>query len=207
MGDHRIDLDLPVHVPVDDLGDVSAAPRTAERRALPDAAGDELKRPGGYLLAGFRNPDDDRDAPAAMTGFERLAHHAGIAGTVEGVVGAAVGQSDQMLDDVAADLGRVDEVGHPEAAAPVFLGIVEIDPDDLVGAHHLGALDDVEADPAESEYHHVGARRYLGGVDHRTHTCGDAASDVAALVKRRVFANLCYRDFRQHGEVGKCRAA
>jgi hypothetical protein len=39
MGDHRIDLDLSVHVPVDDFGNIGAAARTAERRALPDAAG------------------------------------------------------------------------------------------------------------------------------------------------------------------------
>jgi hypothetical protein len=34
--DHRIDLDLAFHVPVDDLGDVGAAARAAEGRALPD---------------------------------------------------------------------------------------------------------------------------------------------------------------------------
>src|SRR3954464_2186372 len=166
MGDHRIDLDLSVHVPVDNFGNVGAAARTAERRALPDAAGHQLERPGRDLLAGFRDPDNDRHAPAAMAGLERLAHHAGIAGTVEGVIGTAVGQSDQMLDDVAADLGRIDEVGHAEAAAPVFLGVVEIDTDDLVRADHLGALDDVEPDSAEPEHHHVGARGDLGGIHH-----------------------------------------
>src|SRR5882724_2399169 len=207
MGDHRIDLDLSVHVPVDDFGNVGAAARTAERRAFPDAAGHQLKRPGGDLLAGFRDSDDDRDSPAAMAGFERLTHHAGIAGAVEGVIGAAVGQSNQMLNDVAADLGRIDEVSHAEAAAPVFLGVVEIDADDLVGAHHLGALDDVEPDPAKPEYHDVGARRYLGGIDHRADAGRHAASDIAALVEWRVFADLGYRNFRQHGEVGKRRAA
>src|SRR5665213_3591078 len=77
VGDHRIDLDLAVHVPVDDLRDVGAAARAAERRALPDPAGDQLERARRDFLAGFRHPDHDRHAPAAMTGFQRLAHHRG----------------------------------------------------------------------------------------------------------------------------------
>ena len=111
------------------------------------------------FLAGFRHADDDRYAPAAMAGFQRLAHHGGVAGAVEGVVGAAVGQRDQMRDDIAVDLFRIDEMGHAEAAAPFFLGIVDVDADDLVGAHHLRALDDVEADAAEAEHDDIGARR------------------------------------------------
>ena len=53
VGDHRVDLDLAVHVPVDDLRHVGAARGAAERGALPDAAGDQLERPGGDLLAGL----------------------------------------------------------------------------------------------------------------------------------------------------------
>ena len=34
VGDHRIDLDLAVHVPVDDLRHVGAAARAAEGRAI-----------------------------------------------------------------------------------------------------------------------------------------------------------------------------
>src|ERR1700745_2473028 len=84
MGNHRIDLDLPGHVPVDDLRNIGSAAGAAECGAFPDPAGHELEWPGGDLLAGFRHPDHDRDAPAAMTGFQRLAHHGGIAGAVEG---------------------------------------------------------------------------------------------------------------------------
>src|SRR3954465_4089263 len=46
MGDHRIDLDFPVHVPVHDLRHVGPAACAAKCRALPDAAGDELEWPG-----------------------------------------------------------------------------------------------------------------------------------------------------------------
>src|SRR5712672_4203353 len=205
--DHRIDLDLSVHVPVDDFRHVGAAARAAERRAFPDPPGHELERPGCNFLAGFGDPDHHGDAPTAVAGLQCLAHHGGIAGAVEGVVGAAVGEPDQMRDDVATDLRRIDEMGHAEAAAPFLLGIVKIDPDDLVGAHHPAALNDVEPDPAKPEHHHVGARRDLGGVDHSTDARRHAAADVAALVERRVLADLGDGDFRQHGKVRESRAS
>ncbi len=98
-------------------------------------------------------------------------------------------------------------MGHAEAAAPFLLGIVEIDADDLVGAHHPRALDDIEADAAETEHDHVRTRRDLGGVDHRADAGGHAAADVTALVERRVLADLGHRDLRQHGEIREGRAA
>src|SRR5262249_44147246 len=80
VGDHRIDLDLSVHVPVDDFRHIRAAARAAKSGALPDAAGHELERPRGDFLAGLRDPDNDRDAPAAVARFERLPHDGGVAG-------------------------------------------------------------------------------------------------------------------------------
>src|SRR3546814_16203478 len=77
--DHRVDGDLAVHIPVDDLRDVGASPGAAEGRALPDAAGDELERACGDFLAGFGDADDDAIAPAAMAAFETGPHHLGIA--------------------------------------------------------------------------------------------------------------------------------
>src|SRR5689334_21300429 len=104
MGDHRIDLDLSVHVPVDDLRHVSAPARAAERGAFPDAAGHQLERPGGDLPAGLGDADDDGGAPATVAAFQRLAHHRDVAGAVEGKVGTAVGEPNQVLDDIAGDL-------------------------------------------------------------------------------------------------------
>src|SRR5437868_5214655 len=83
VGDHRVDLDLAVHVPVDDLRHVGTASCAAECGTLPHAAGDELKRPGGNLRAGRRHADDHAHAPAAMACFQRLAHHGDVAGAVE----------------------------------------------------------------------------------------------------------------------------
>src|SRR5262245_60201990 len=207
MGDHRIDLNLSVHVPVDDLRYIGAAARAAECGALPDPAGHQLEGTGGDFPAGLRDADDDGNSPAAVAAFQRLAHDRDVAGAVEGVVGPAVSQGDEMRDDVAGNLLRIDEMGHAELAAPFFLGIVDVDTDDLVGADHLGALDDVEADAAEAEHHDVGPRRDLGGVDDGADASRDAAADVAALVERGVLADLRHRDLRQHGEVREGRAA
>ena len=98
-------------------------------------------------------------------------------------------------------------MGHAELAAPIFLGIVDVDADDLVGAGHPGALDDVEPDAAEAEHDDVGARRDLGGVDDGADAGRDAAADVAALVERGVLADLRHRDLRQHREIREGRAA
>ena len=43
VGDHRIDVDLAVHVPIDDFRHVGAAARAAEGRALPRPPGDQLE--------------------------------------------------------------------------------------------------------------------------------------------------------------------
>ena len=45
--------------------------------------------------------DDDRLAPSRVAAFQRLAHHLDVADALEAVVGAAVGQVDQMGDQVA----------------------------------------------------------------------------------------------------------
>jgi hypothetical protein len=86
--------------------------------------------------------DDDAAAPALVRAFERLAHHLGVADALEAVVGAAVGQLHDGIDDVFGGL-RVDEVCHAELAGHGFALGVQVDADDLVGAHHLGALDRV----------------------------------------------------------------
>src|SRR3954468_12731632 len=75
VSDHRVDRDLAVHIPVDDLRNVGASLRAAERGAAPVAAGDELEGAGGDLPPCFGDADDDRRAPAAMAGLERGAHH------------------------------------------------------------------------------------------------------------------------------------
>src|SRR3546814_4475779 len=87
--------------------------------------------------------------------------------------------SDWSSDVCSSDLLLgIDEVGHAELLAQRLSGRVEVDADDLVGTHHAGALDHVEADAAEPEHHHVGPRLHLGGVHHRADPRGHPAADV-----------------------------
>ena len=60
VGNHRIDLDLPVHIPIDDLGNIGAALRPAKGGAPPVAPGHQLERAGLDGLARFGDTDDDR---------------------------------------------------------------------------------------------------------------------------------------------------
>src|SRR5580704_19587872 len=89
VGDHRVDFDLFLHVPIDDLRHVGAAAGAAEGGAAPDPAGDQLERPGGDLLARASDADDDALAPAAMAALQRHAHEMDVADAFESVVGAA----------------------------------------------------------------------------------------------------------------------
>src|SRR6185437_6511653 len=108
------------------------------------------------LLSGLGDSDDDARAPAAMAAYERGAHHLGIARAVEAVIRAAVRDLDHLFDDRLPVLsGRIDEVGHAELSAPLFLAGVDVDADDAVRTHQLRPPDHVEADPAESEHHDV----------------------------------------------------
>src|SRR5450631_666937 len=117
MRDEIVDVDLAVHVPIDDLRYIGAAACTAERGALPHAPCNQLKWTSRDLLAGARNTDDHRDSPAAMAALERLAHQIHIANTFEAVVGAAIGECHEVSHQIAANFLRVDEVRHAE-----FLG-------------------------------------------------------------------------------------
>src|SRR3546814_10195836 len=90
VGNQVVNIDLAVHIPVDDLGHVSPAPRAAKGAPLPYAAGDELERPGGNFLASFGNTDDDAFTPASMAAFRRLAHDFRIAGAIETVLRASI---------------------------------------------------------------------------------------------------------------------
>src|SRR3546814_10170048 len=63
-----------------------------------------------------------------MAAFERGAHHLGVAGRVETVVGATVGQFDHLRDRLLARQAlRIEEMRHPELAAPCLAVGVDVD--------------------------------------------------------------------------------
>ncbi len=68
-------------------------------------------------------------------------------------------------------------------------------------------MNHVQANAAQTKDNRAAADLDLGGIDHSTDARRDAATDIANLVKRRVFADLGQRDFRHNRVVGKGRAA
>src|SRR4051812_22690545 len=207
MRDQIVYVDFAVHVPIDNFRHVAPALRAAERRALPHAAGHELERPRFNFLPRARNADDHRHAPALVAAFERLAHDLDVAYAFKAVVGAAFRQIDEVSHKVALDFFWIHEMRHAEFLGERLARCVEIDTDNHVGAGKPRALDDVQADAAETEYDDIGAGLDLRRVDHRANAGGDAAADVAHLVEGRVFANFSERDFGHDRVVRKRRRA
>ena len=100
---------------------------------------------------------------------------------------AALGQVDEIGDQVAADFARIDEMRHAEPLAPRLLGVgLRSTPTIMSAPAMRSALDHVEADAAEAEDDDVRARLDLGRVDDGADAGGDAAADVADLVEGRV---------------------
>src|SRR5438445_5438395 len=186
--DQVVDVDLAIHVPVDDLRHVAPALGAAGRGAFPCTAGDELEAARLDLLARARDADDHRHAPALVAAFERLAHDIDVADAFEAVVGAALGQIYQVRDQLGAGFFRIDEMRDAEFLSERLARRIGIHADDHVGAGHARALHDVQPDAAQAEYHDVRARLDLGGVDHRADAGGHAAAELAHLVERRVLA-------------------
>src|SRR5947199_3440511 len=99
--DQIVDVDLVLHVPVDDLRDVGTAARPSESGALPHPSGDELERTRLDLLSGPGDADDGGDAPAPVAALEGLTHELHVADALEAVVGAAFGDLDEVADEIA----------------------------------------------------------------------------------------------------------
>src|SRR5690242_436016 len=122
MGDHRVNLDSSVHVPVDNFRHIGAAASAAKSGASPHPAGHQLERTRGNFLPGAGNAD----SPAAMTAFERGPHQIYVTDTFESIirptdlVGAAFGHIDEMRNEFASDLRRINEMRHAEALSHAF---------------------------------------------------------------------------------------
>lgn len=142
------------------------------------------------FLSGGRDADDDALAPALMAGLERRPHDADVASAVKGVVAAAISHLNQLLlDALLAQLGRVDKVRGAKLLAPLLLGVVDIDDDDLGGPVSDAALHDAQADAAGAEDSHVGPLLYAavaGRDDGRAVARRDAAAEQAGAVHGRL---------------------
>src|SRR5690606_18219412 len=113
VGDQVVDVDLPIHEPVHDLGYVGSSSCATEGTAAPYPAGNQLERAGGNFLTGASDTNDDGLTPTLVSRLQCLAHGLHVADALEGVVGATVGNVHNGFYHVVHFLG-VDEVGHTE---------------------------------------------------------------------------------------------
>lgn len=122
-----------------------------------------------------------------MARLEGSAHHTDVTSAIEGVVTAAVGHLNQLVLDglPLLQLGRVYKVRGAKLLGPLFLGVVDVDDDDLAGLILDGALDDGQTDAAGAEDGDVGALldATLAGRDGGGAVAGgDAAAEQAGAV-------------------------
>src|ERR1700728_2555371 len=126
VGDHGIDFDLSLHVPIDDFRHVRTAARAAEGGAAPHSPGDQLKRPCRDFLTSAGNADNNALAPTAVAALQRRAHQIDVADAFERVIGAAdligaaFGHVDEMRHEITADVFRIDEMRHAKSSAQAF---------------------------------------------------------------------------------------
>ena len=81
VGNHRVDIDLAIHIPIDNFRHIGSATRTTKSGATPASSSHQLERAGAYFLTRTRNADDDRFTPSFMRTFKRLTHNFDIADT------------------------------------------------------------------------------------------------------------------------------
>lgn len=211
MGNELVNLEVSPEIVVHKTRELRAALDATERAALPYATSDELEGPGGDLLAGSGDTDDDGFSPALVAGLECGAHNVDVARAVECVVAAAVGHLDELfLDALLAEFGRVDKVGCAELLGPGIFCVVDVDDDDLAGLVLGCSLDDGQADAASAEDGNIGAfldTSPTSGDDGGTVTGCDTAAEQAGAVHWGLFCDGDDGDVRYDGVLRECGCA
>ena len=203
VGNHWIDFDFAIHVPVHNFWHISTTLRTTEGSPAPIAAGDELEWASGNFLTSTSNADDDGCTPTLVTAFKRIAHDVYIADTFERIIRATFGKVNDVWNEIAFNFVRVDEMRHAKFFAPGFSVVVYVNADNHVGTCKACTLNDVEANTAETEDYHIVTGLNLGSIDYRANPCGYATSNIANAFKRRILAYFCQRNFRYYCMIGK----
>ena len=91
VGDHLVDIDFPLHVPVDDLRDVCSTSCTTECGTAPRPPGHQLERSRGNFLACAGHTNDAALPPTLVTALKRLAHNIHVADALKTVINTATG--------------------------------------------------------------------------------------------------------------------
>src|SRR5690606_37163268 len=139
----------------------------------------------------------------SIAALQGLAHDLGIAYALERVVGAAISQLNDAVDDIFNVVG-IDVVRHAELACHGFALGIQVYTYDVVGPNHFGALNHVKPYASQPKHHHIGACLDFGGEHHGSQPCCNAAAYVADLVEGCIVVYLGQRNFGNHNVVGKC---
>ncbi|KAG1535609.1 hypothetical protein G6F50_015263 [Rhizopus delemar] len=159
VGDERRQFDIALHRVLDHAGQLAATLHAAEGGAHPLAAGHQLERTGGDLLARTGHAAHHALAPATVRAFQRRAHHVDVADAFKAVVHAPGGHfNDDLLDGLVVVL-RVDAVGSAELAGQLELGRIGIHRDDAAGLGLARTLDHRQAAAADAAPRPPGAGR------------------------------------------------
>jgi hypothetical protein len=104
-------------------------------------------------------------------------------------------------------MASIDKIRCPERPGHLEFIRVDIDGDDTPGPGHDRALNDRQADAAQSEYRHARAGFDLRRIQHRADAGRDTTAEQADFVQRRRRVDFCQRDFRYHSVFRERRAA
>lgn len=201
MRNQRIEQNLFLHVPVDDLW------QFVEASAAHVAAG---PLPAHHQMCGRRanvapvrcNADDVATAPREIRALEGLAHRQRIADAFETVVRTAARQFHQVTHELRHGV-RLQEFRRAELARNCLLGWIRVDADDGARASELRALHDVQSNAAEAEYDDTAAGFDACAEERRAQACRRAASDVANGIEWRVLTNFGDRVGGDHRVIGE----
>lgn len=131
-----------------------------------------------------------------------------VARAIKGIVTSTVGHLNQLvLDGLAVQLGRVDEIGATELLGPFLLLVIDINNDDLASLVLHGTLDDRETDTARAKDGDVGALLDVSGDDGGTVTGGDAAAQQTCPVHRSLVGDGHHGDISHDSVLGEGRSA
>ena len=184
MGDEVIDIDLPVHVPVDNLGNISAPLCPAKSRPFPNTSSYQLKRARRNLFTGTGNANDNTLPPAFVAALERLAHYLYLTDALKTVVRTAPGKIHEIWYKISFYLPRIHKVRHSELLCERLLFRIYVNSDDAIRPDHSAPLNHIKANTPKSKNDNVRTGLNLCRIDNCADSRGDSASNIADLVER-----------------------
>lgn len=159
----------------------------------------------GDLLAGGGHTNDNRLAPTLVASLESGTHDIYVTSAIEGVVAAAVGELNELVNDTLAlgEVVGVDEVSSTKLAGPLLLGRVDVNDDDFAGLVGESTLDDAETDASGAEDGNVATLFDLGGYGGGTVAGGDTAAEQAGAVHGGILLDGNNRDVGDDGVLAE----